>query len=123
VPETAHIGTVTDTECRVIVVTADSGHIRIDGYQGSHLTVSDANRLMRHLRDAMIEAVNQGLAEAERTEHFAAACLLGNCRYCDYDDACECTCHHQDGCVCPDCAADREPEPGGATSAWEHHYG
>jgi hypothetical protein len=85
-PDITHIGTITDTECRVIHVQADSGHIRLDAFDRSFLTVSDANRLCHHLIGAMNTAIDQGLTEA-----------------IEYT------------------LSDEEPEPGGATSAWEHH--
>ncbi len=86
-PEIAHVGTATDTECRVTVITADSGHIRIDGYRNSIFTIDEANSYCHYLITAMTKAIRQRAQQAR------------------------------------DNAQDDEPEPGGATSAWEHHYG
>lgn len=61
-PDITHIGTVTDTECRVIAVKADSGSVRLDGYDLSHLSISEANRLCRHLIKAMGTAIDQAQA-------------------------------------------------------------
>jgi len=83
--EIAHIGTATDTECRVIVIKADSGSVRLDAFPGSELTIDQATRLCNHLITAMAKAIRQRAQQAR------------------------------------DNAQDDELEPGGATSAWEHH--
>jgi hypothetical protein len=86
-PEVAHIGTVTDSQCRVTIIKADNGRITIDGYPDSRFTIDDANRYCNHLIQAMAKAIRQRAEQAR------------------------------------DNAQDAEPELGGATSAWEHHYG
>jgi hypothetical protein len=124
-----HIGTVTDTDVRDIAVSVDHGAVRIDAAGSIFFLPIHVAEELRHLigRAADVAAAHD---PAGHVPDCTGEQPSGDCPACENPPATglfACCEHCDDPCISPydhesPCADGCNPEPGGATSAWEHRY-